>query len=95
MIDAPAASAMSISRAKPGSVLEHPRCLGEVSGDGIHESRRKAVVRFEMEFLQPSPNGPDLIGRSARLDDRGDERGELRGRPAMSFESSVWIKSNP
>src|SRR6476646_11650453 len=45
----------SPARTKPGSVLEHPRCLGKVRRDRIHESRRKAVVRFETQLLQPSP----------------------------------------
>jgi hypothetical protein len=53
-----------------------------MGGNKVHQSRREAVVRLEMQLFEPRADGRHLIGRRPRLDDRGHKRGELGGRPA-------------
>jgi hypothetical protein len=76
--------AVSPSIARPqqlGSGCKRPRRLGDMGSDCIHQGRRKAVVGFQMQLLQSRPDGAHLPGRSAGLDDRGDECCELGRRP--------------
>src|SRR6267154_5007871 len=56
--------------------------LGELSRDEIHQRRGQAIVGLELQLFQPCPHGAHVVGACARLDDRRNERRELRRRPA-------------
>src|SRR2546427_605260 len=56
--------------------------LGNLGRDEIHQGRRKAIVRLELQLSQPRPDRTHVVGTCARLDDRRDECREFRRRPA-------------
>src|SRR5262249_33236694 len=60
------------------------RALGfrRVGRDQVHQRRRQAVVRLELQLLQPRAHLAHLRRRETGLDDRGYEGGEHRLFPA-------------
>ena len=65
------------------SGFERARGFGDVGCDGIHQGRGKTIVWLQTQLPQARAHGRHLIGAGARLDDRGDEGGELGSRPAL------------
>ena len=66
-----------------------------MGGDRIHQSRRQAVVGFETQLLQSGADRAHLIGRVPdSMIEETNAANSGRAQP-WSFESSVWIKSNP
>jgi hypothetical protein len=57
--------------------------FGGMRCDRIHQARREAVIGLEPQLLQAGTHLTHPSGREACLDDGGDERGELGGRPAL------------
>ncbi len=62
------------------SGCKRSRRLGDVGGDCIHQGRRQAVVGFQMQL--------DSMTEETNAANSG-------GAQPWSFESSVWMKSNP
>ena len=88
-------SSLRINRQPMQSGCKFPRRLGNVGGDRIHQTRRQAVVGFEMQLLQSGPDRAHLIGLSADSMIEETNAANSGGAQPWSFESSVWIKSNP
>ena len=65
-----------------GLFLQRSRLLGEVGCDAVHQGRRKAIVGFQTQVLQPGSDGLHFAGLCPRFDDGGDESCEFRSRPA-------------
>jgi hypothetical protein len=62
---------------------EHARCFRRVRRDGIHQRRRQAVIRFQLQFLESRSDRCHIRGIGAGFNDRGNKRGELRRCPAF------------
>ena len=52
--------------------------LGHVARDRIHQGRRQAIIGFEPEFLQPSPDSVHLARLNTGLQHGRHERGKPR-----------------
>src|ERR1700722_4258726 len=89
----PSSCTVSIARGLPasnataaltsiGSTLQNAGGFGNVRRDEIHQRRRQAIVGLEFQFPQPGAYGTHLARIRAGFNDRGDERGDLRRRPA-------------
>src|SRR5579871_2715361 len=61
---------------------EYALGLRRMGRDQVHERRRQTVIGLEAELLEPGAHCAHLIGRCARLDDRGDEGRKARLFPA-------------
>ena len=66
--------------------LAYPAILaggfGGMRCDCIHQRRRQAVIRLELEFFKSRADRTHVFRFCAGLDDGRDEGGELRRRPA-------------